>query len=127
MILQGQEQHHDGLKAIAERENKQIISVFGRGSLWERGLPSRGVVETKHVIEDIFQQYRYTHNMFLAGNGTKLQLIGAYMACRSIPDIQITYAVPAIYNWKEYSRGTGRLSEITLDPLNIRSGKTNDG
>lgn len=116
LIPQGKEQHHPGLRQIAEHENNQIISVYGPDCLWKYGLPSRGVTETEQVIKEIYQQHRYTHNMFLAANGTKLQLIGAYLACRLIREIQITYAVPALYNWQKYSTGTSRLSEMILEP-----------
>jgi len=117
LIPQGQQQHHKGLKEIAERENEQIISIYGQESFWKSGLPSRGVVETERVIKKIYAQHRYTHNMFLAPNGTKLQLIGGYLACRRRPEIQITYAVPAVYNWQKYSTGTGRLSQMILEPV----------
>jgi len=117
LIPQGKEQHHEGLREIAERENKQVISIFGTNSIWDCGLPSRGVVETEQVIKEIYKQHRYTCNMFVAANGTKLQLLGVYLACRSIPEIQITYAVPALYNWQRYSTGSGRLSEMILQPM----------
>jgi hypothetical protein len=116
LIPQGQQQHHKGLREIAERENEQIISIYGKDSFWKSGLPSRGVVETERTIQKIYDQHRYTHNMFLAPNGTKLQLIGTYLACRSLPEIQITYGVPAIYNWQKYSTGTTRLCQIILEP-----------
>lgn len=116
LIPQGHQQHHKGLREIAERENEQIISIYGQESFWKSGLPSRGVVEAERVIKKIYGQHRYTHNMFLAPNGTKLQLIGAYLACRRLPEIQITYAVPAIYNWQKYSTGITRLCQMILTP-----------
>ena len=119
LIGQSQDQHHDGLREIAEKENEQILSLYGEEALWEEKLASRGVLETKKVIETIYDKYRYTHNVFIAANGTKLQLIGAYLACRELEEIQITYAVPSIYNWQRYSAGTKRISEITLDPIEL--------
>ncbi len=116
LIPQGKQQHHKGLREIADRENRQIISIYGSDSIWKRGLPSRGVAEAERIVGEIYEKYRYTHNIFLAANGTKLQLMGAYLACRRIPEIQITYAVPAVYNWQKYSTGTGRLSEMILEP-----------
>jgi hypothetical protein len=116
LIPQGQRQHHKGLKEIAEHENEQIISIYGQDSFWKSGLPSRGVVETERTIQKIYDQHRYTHNMFLAPNGTKLQLVGAYLACRALPEIQITYAVPAVYNWQKYSTGATRLCQMILEP-----------
>lgn len=117
LIRQGRDQHHDGLREIAEQENEQIISIYGSESFWEANLPSRGVIETEQIVDQIYNKYRYTHNVFIAANGTKLQLIGVYLACRRLQEIQITYAVPSIYNWKRYSTGTSRLSEMILEPF----------
>ena len=116
LIPQGDKQHHAGLREIAERENNQILSIYGADALWGRGLPSSGIRETEKAIVEIYNQHRHTHNMFLAPNGTKLQLVGAYLACRRIPEIQITYAVPSLYNWQNYSTGTARLSQMILEP-----------
>jgi hypothetical protein len=117
LVPQGNEQHHEGLRQISERENQKIIRLYGEKHIWHIGLSSRGIVETADVILDIFKRYRYSHNIFVAPNGTKLQLIGVYLVARLLPEIQITYAVPALYNWERYSTGTGPLWEVQLEPL----------
>ena len=119
LISQGLQQHHRGLREIARQENEQIISIYGEKSFWKSDLPSRGVAETERIIKNIYDKHRYTHNMFLAPNGTKLQLVGAYLACRHLPEIQVTYAVPAIYNWQKYSTGATRLSEMILQRTKV--------
>lgn len=116
-IPQGKEQHHEGLREISELQSKEILSRYGKQNIWHVGLPSRGVVETAKVVSKIFQTYRYSYNVFIAPNGTKLQLIGVYLVARKFPEIQITYAAPAIYNSEAYSAGTGLLWEIMLEPL----------
>lgn len=118
LIPQGKEQHHAGLKEISEQQNQEIISLYGREHIWHTGLPSRGVVETEQAILEVFKRYRYSHNMFIAPNGTKLQLMGVYVAARVFTEIQLTYAAPAVYNWERYSTGTGPLWEMLLKPLN---------
>jgi len=117
LIPQGQQQHHEGLRQISERENQRIVRLYGKERLWSTGLPSRGVTETSTVVSEIFKQYRYSHNVFIAPNGTKLQLMGVYLVARQVPEIQITYAVPAVYNWEKYSSGTALLWEMALEPL----------
>lgn len=115
-IPQGESQHHKGLREISAQQNEEIILLYGARNIWNAGLPSRGVVETAEVISEIFRAHRYSYNMFISPNGTKLQLIGAYLAARQFPEIQLTYAVPAVYNWENYSTGTGLLWELTLEP-----------
>lgn len=117
-VGQGDEQYHEGLKNIAEVENQNMIGEFGAKCFWPSRLPARGVLETKQEIERIFQQYGDTHNIFIAPNGTKLQLIGTYLATRNLVELQLTYASPALYNWKNYSTGTGPLWEMRLEPRN---------
>lgn len=117
LIPQGQQQHHEGLRQISEQENQRIIRLYGKERLWSTGLPSRGVTETSTVVSEIFKRYRYSHNVFIAPNGTKLQLMGVYLVARQVPEIQITYTVPAIYNWEKYSSGTALLWEMVLEPL----------
>jgi hypothetical protein len=117
LIPQGKEQHHAGLREISEEQNQEVISLYGEEHIWPTGLPSRGVVETGQFIFEIFKKYRYSHNLFVAPNGTKLQLMGVYIATRVFSEIQITYAAPAVYNWERYSSGTGLLWEMMLEPL----------
>lgn len=114
-VPQGQEQHHEGLREISEQQNQEIISLYGADKIWGTGLPSRGVLETAEVISGLFAEYRYSHNIFIAPNGTKLQLLGLYMVARRVPEIQITYAVPSVYNWEKYSMGTRSLWEMELE------------
>lgn len=115
-IPQGEEQHHSGLREISERQNEAVTSTYGKEHIWGIGVPSRGVAETAKSIATIFQNHRYSHNMFVAANGTKLQLIGVYLTVRRFPEIQVTYAAPAVYNWKTYSTGTGPMWELHLEP-----------
>lgn len=115
-IPQGQEQHHEGLREISEQQNHEIVALYGKEHVWGTGLSSRGVLETIHVISEIFGKYRYSFNLFVAPNGTKLQLLGLYLVARRNPEIQITYATPAIYNWERYSTGTKLLWEMILEP-----------
>lgn len=114
-IPQGQEQHHEGLREISEQQNQDVVSLYGGDRVWGTGLPSRGVLETAKVISEIYAKYRYSHNVFIVPNGTKLQLLGLYLVARRIPEIQITYAVPSVYNWAKYTTGTKLLWEIVLE------------
>lgn len=116
---QGDAQYHAGLKEIAQRENQDMIAQFSEQCFWNSSLPARGVLETKMAIERIFQNHRHTHSLFVAPNGTKLQLIGTYLAARKILELQVTYATPALYNWQKYSTGTGPLWEISLEPMDV--------
>ncbi len=113
-IHQGREQYHEGLDKIVERENQDLIAHFGSECFWQTALPAHGVAETQRAIESVFTQFRYTHNLFVAANGTKLQMLGTYLAARKYQEIQITYATPAVYNWKSYSKGYDKMWEINF-------------
>lgn len=112
---QSSSQFHEGLREIAEDQNRQMIQQYGEGCFWDTRLSAHGVYETLTELNRIFQQHRYSHNMFVAPNGTKLQALGTYLAARQNPEIQITYAEPVLYNWEVFSEGSGKLWELTLN------------
>lgn len=115
LIGQGTKQFHSGLDKIANRENEKMIAQLGREA-WKAELPAHGVVETMQTIAQIFYENRYSYNIFIAPNGTKLQAVGTYLAARKLLELQVTYAIPALYNWEKFSTGTGPMWEFTLDP-----------
>jgi hypothetical protein len=114
LLRQGEKQYHAGLSEIADGENRNMILQFGERCFWERRLPAHGIWETREELERIFQSHRYRYNVFIAPNGTKLQLVGTYLAAREFSELQITYATPALYNWGKYSSGTGALWAVRL-------------
>lgn len=110
-------QYHAGLREIAEAENQDMLAIYGSQCLWGTRLPARGITETAHEIEQIYSEFRHQYNLFVAPFGTKLQLLGTYLAARELPDIQIIYASAAVHNWDLYSKGMGRLWEMELGVL----------
>ena len=98
-----------------------MISQFGAESFWKNSLPAHGIDETRTEFADIFRLYRSKFNLFIASNGTKLQLIGTYLAVRDYLEVQMTYACPAVYNWQYYSEGCQELWEIELPAPEVGS------
>jgi hypothetical protein len=116
---QGAEQFHQGLREIAEDQNRQMIEQYGESCFWSTRLSAHGVQQTAIELNRIFQQHRYSYNMFVAPNGTKLQALGAYLAAKQNPEIQITYAEPVLYNWEVFSEGSGKIWDIALNDLSL--------
>jgi hypothetical protein len=116
LIPQG-EPYHKGLNDIAERENSLLQTMLGDVCLYHYRAPAREVDGVYLELERIYSRYAHKYNLVVAPMGTKMQTLGVYLFAESRPDIQVTYAVPIEYNWKDYSSGIGKKWEITgLDP-----------
>jgi hypothetical protein len=116
LLAQGEKQYRVGLAKISSLENQNLIDQFGPGAVWSQELPAHGVAETQNELEQIIRSSRSQYNVFVASNGTKLQLVGSYMAIRNYLEVQVTYACPALYNWEHYSNGCGSVWEMIIPP-----------
>lgn len=116
-VGQSKDQFHSGLQEIAEAQNQDMLSIYGHHCLWPERIPARGIAETAHEIQRIYAEFRHDYNLFIAPFGSKFQLLGAYLAAREIPELQIIDASAAVYNWDYYSQGTKRMWETELEPL----------
>ncbi len=116
VISQG-EPYHEGLNDIAERENSLLQTMLGDICLYGYRAPAREVDGVYLELERIYSRYAHKYNIVIAPMGTKMQTLGIYLFAESRPDVQITYAVPIEYNWRDYSWGVGKKWEIMeLDP-----------
>lgn len=118
----GESRFRPGLKNICDQQNTRMIEEYGDQCFWPNLLPSHGIAETEAELRAIFNKFRYSHNVFVAPNGTKLQLVGTFLASRIFVELQIVYAVPVLYNWQKYSSGVGHLWEYVLE-----AGATHNG
>ncbi|NRD88843.1 hypothetical protein C8024_04280, partial [Sphingopyxis sp. BSNA05] len=71
---------------------------------------------SRDEIARIRCEYADTHNVFIAPNGTKEQLLGAFGAALAFPDIQIIYAEPQRYNFSA-SSGIGGTRIVMLSDI----------
>ena len=76
------------------------------------GVPALGIDQSEEAVVDLWDKYHDTHYLVVAPLGTKIQTLGIFRATRKKPSIQITYAVPSIYNFKSYSKSVGRVWEV---------------
>jgi hypothetical protein len=68
---------------------------------------SRDHLAVYTAIGDIFERFGKEYNIIVSANGTKLQSIGALMACRENRDLTAVYTEPQVYNNESYSKGSG--------------------
>lgn len=68
---------------------------------------SRDNLAVYDAIRDIYARFGDEYNIIVSANGTKLQSIGALMACRENRRIAAVYTEPQIYNNETYSTGSG--------------------
>jgi hypothetical protein len=115
-VTQSDQQLHGGLREIVDRQNARLLEEFGSETIYRQSVSATGVLETRDALLALFSEYRHEYNLFFALGGTKLQLVGGYLAVRTFDEVQITYATPAVYNWKYFSSGRGPLWEARLPP-----------
>ena len=109
--------YHKGLNDIAERENSLLSTMLGDVCVYDYRPPAREVDGVYLELEKLYSRYAHEYNFVVACTGTKLQALGMYLFAESRPDVQVTYAVPIEYNWKDYSWGLGKMWEINeLNP-----------
>lgn len=109
--------YRDSLTFKLQNRHPLLFGIVENTQLLYRAVPARGIDEMCELIVELRRNYHESHFLVVAPLGTKLQTIGIYLAARLHPDVQITYAVPAIYNWKDYSAGVGPMWEFYLQPV----------
>lgn len=100
------------LNGIVERTHQPLFTKLSATEFYP-AVPARGIEESEKAVLRIWDENNESYYMAVAPLGTKLQTLGVYRAVRQRPDIQITYAIPSIYNYENYSVGTNRLWEIS--------------
>ncbi len=111
IVITSEPSFRNGLKGIVEKKNPLFFLDFG-DTLIHKGVPARGINETATAILEYSKEYSESYFTVVAPYGTKLQALGVFKAARIQPKIQITYAVPSIYNYEAYSRGIGPTWEL---------------
>jgi hypothetical protein len=106
--------YREGLSGIIEKTHPLLYMRY-KSTQSLLSVPARGINEVETLILDLWSKYNDTHFLVTAPLGTKLQTIGIYKAVRAQPDIQITYAIPAVYNFEGYSSGIGPIWEVFLN------------
>lgn len=116
LIGQGLQQHGDSTPQLPRKIVDQLgaeyaVLVDQEGST-EVG--SRDYLGTEAAIKAIFLRNTADYNVIVAVNGTKLQSLGALLACQKNRAIAAMYAEPQVYNSTAYSVGTGRTWVLEL-------------
>ena len=100
------------LNGIVERTHQLLFTKLASAKI-HPPVSARGIHEAQNAVLELWEEYRKTHFLVVAPLGTKLQTLGVYRAAKLKSDIQITYAVPSVYNFNAYSEGVGTMWEIT--------------
>lgn len=100
------------MNGIVERTHHLLFTKISDTDV-RTTLAARSVEGTEQAILEVWEQYHDSHSIVVAPLSTKLQTLGIYRAVRSKKDIQISYAVPSIYNFMNYSEGVGRIWEVS--------------
>jgi hypothetical protein len=99
------------MNGIVERTHQPLFTKLSTTEFYP-AVPARGIVESENAVLRIWEEHHESYYIVVAPLGTKLQTLGIYRAVRRRPDIQITYAIPSIYNYRNYSVGVNRIWEI---------------
>ena len=126
MLLSAYPSYRPELDGIIEKTHSMLLTELS-SCLPCVQVPSRGIDEVEELVLKIWKLTHDQYYMMIAPLGTKLQTLGIYRAAQRKRDIQITYAVPSIYNYNRFSTGIGRIWEIVWDKPLSESGGTKTG
>lgn len=101
------------LGEAVKRKHYLLFSMVAKSTV-QMEVPAHGIEETRDLILRLWEAHKNTHYLVVAPLGTKLQTIGLFEAVRIQPAIQITYAVPALYNYQGFSQKSGQIWEIQM-------------
>ncbi len=99
------------LDGIVEKTHQPLFAKLSPTEFYPP-ISARGIDEAERAILDLWEKYHESYFLVVAPFGTKLQTLGIYNAVKQKRDIQITYAVPAIYNYNNFSAGVGPIWEV---------------
>lgn len=103
--------YKDDFDGIVENRHHAMLSRMGN-SKYQVKIPARGIEESRDIVLAIWEKYYGDYFFIVAPLGTKLQSLGVYMAAKIKRDIQITYAMPSLYNYNSFSQGVDKIWEI---------------
>lgn len=109
LIEQGDQQHGSTSPKLPSQLAGYIGADFAHViDLEKRYLAgSRDHLAVYGAVSDIFKRFGNQYNIIVSANGTKLQSIGALMACRENRNLAAVYTEPQVYNNESYSKGSG--------------------
>lgn len=99
------------LDGIVEKTHRPLFAKLSPTEFYPP-ISARGVDEAERAILELWEKYHESYFLVVAPFGTKLQTLGIYNAVKQKRDIQITYAVPAVYNYNNFSAGVGPIWEV---------------
>lgn len=109
LVGQGLQQHGNATPVlprwIVDQLGADYSNLVDRDGSVEIG--SRDHLGTKQAIQSVFDRFDDKYNVMVSANGTKLQSLGALLACQDNRAIAAIYAEPQIYNSGGYSVGVG--------------------
>ena len=116
LIGQGLQQHSEDApnlaKIIVQHLGQDYAHVVDKSAVFSVG--SRDYLGVNTAVAAIFERFSAEYNVIVAANGTKLQSLGAMLACRTNRAITAIYAEPQIYNTTSYSTGAGKTWGISI-------------
>lgn len=92
------------------RRTRKIVSAI-------YDIPANNPFSCREILEDIIQEHSKSYDFFVAIMGTKLEVLGAYLAYEAReqnPIFRIIYPIPLVYNIGDYSFGCRDVYEIIL-------------
>ena len=116
LLAQGQKQHSALSRSAAARIVSKLREDYGsivdQESLFD--IDARDFLAVRSAIRHIYDVKQSEYNISVAFFGTKLQAIGALLACQENRRIEALYAQPQIYHRQKYSEGVGSSWMVTV-------------
>ena len=106
----------DGNMYYVEYAKKNNASLLSQDNVELKDVPPDSPYGVRNVLEEIYQEYKDTHNFILGPFGTKPQTVGVFLFCLEHPKVQVIYSFPSSYTHSYLQREPGDTLLLPLTP-----------
>jgi len=108
---------HPGTSKEFRDADEDIITKLKRTRRFTKeiyDIPANDPFLCRDSVKEIIQKNSQSHDFFVVPMGTKIEVLGTYLAYEENPNFRIIYPVPLIYNVVNYSSGCRDVYEVLL-------------
>ncbi len=106
----------DGNMYYLEYAKKNNAALLSQANVELRDVPPDSPYGVRNTLEEIYHEYKDTHNIIVGPFGTKPQTVGVFLFCLEHPKVQVIYSFPSSYTHSYLQREPGDTLLLPLNP-----------
>ena len=99
-----------------EYAKKNNAALLSQENVELRDVPPDSPYGVRNTLEEIYHEYKDTHNIIVGPFGTKPQTVGVFLFCLEHPKVQVIYSFPSSYTHSYLQREPGDTLLLPLNP-----------